>query len=154
MLHSMSNRSRLPSGLRSVQLVPEQEDATTLQLGEDFSSEKAQPLTISEVFILLSRKRDMMRELEGPRADEFSSVFKKFLEYVERFDRYKGLEAATNVRNLLQRYDNLDPFEMACLANLCPADAEEAKTIIPSLKHKIDDSSLNQLLQDLSSFTH
>jgi len=72
LLHSMSNRSRLPSGLRSVQLVPEQEDATTLQLGEDFSSEKAQPLTISEVFILLSRKRDMMRELEGPRADEFS----------------------------------------------------------------------------------
>lgn len=50
------------------------------------------------------------------------SVFKKFLEYVERFDRYKGLEAATNVRNLLQRYDNLEPFEMACLANLCPAD--------------------------------
>lgn len=68
----MSYRSRLPSGLRSVQVIPEQEDAATLQLGEDFSSEHAQPLTISEVAILLSRKRDMMRELEGPRAEELS----------------------------------------------------------------------------------
>eukprot|EP00871_Galdieria_phlegrea_P005556 jgi/Galph1/6000/GphlegSOOS_G4703.1 len=149
----MVNTLKIPSGIRSSQLILEQEDATVLQLGDDFSSERAQPLTISEVSILLSRKREMLRELEGPRAEEFSSVFKKFLEYVERFDRYKGLEAATNVRNLLQRHHELHPFEVASLANLCPADAEEAKTIIPSLKDKIDDSSLNQLLQDLASFT-
>ena len=44
---------------------------------------------------------------------------------------------------------NLHPFEQTQIANLCPADAEEAQTLIPSLRAKpegLDSAALDELL--------
>jgi DNA-directed RNA polymerase II subunit RPB4 len=45
----------------------------------------------------------------------------------------------------------LHKFEIAALANLCPETAEEAKTLIPSLKNKIDDDELQKILEDIQT---
>lgn len=49
----------------------------------------------------------------------------------------------------------LEPFEVAQLGNLCPGDAHEAKTLVPSLDmpgRQIDNTRLNELLEQLNSF--
>ncbi|PFX27798.1 DNA-directed RNA polymerase II subunit RPB4 [Stylophora pistillata] len=45
----------------------------------------------------------------------------------------------------------LHKFELACLANLCPETAEEAKALIPSLEGRFDDDDLQQLLDDIQT---
>ena len=55
----------------------------------------------------------------------------------------------------LEKHPGLDPFEVAQLGNLCPKDAQEAKTLIPSLNmpHRdFDNSALSELLEQLDSF--
>ena len=44
----------------------------------------------------------------------------------------------------------LQHFEIAQLVNLVPADAEEAKSLIPSL-HSREDYALNDLMADLNA---
>ena len=48
----------------------------------------------------------------------------------------------------------LEPFEVAQLGNLCPADAHEAKALVPSLAmpgRDIDNTQLTELLEQLNS---
>jgi hypothetical protein len=45
----------------------------------------------------------------------------------------------------------LHKFEIAALANLCPETSEEAKTLIPSLKTKIEDDDLTKILEDIQT---
>jgi DNA-directed RNA polymerase II subunit RPB4 len=40
-------------------------------------------------------------------------------------------------------------FELVQLANLCPENAEEAKSLIPTLENKIDEQELEDLLKEL-----
>ncbi len=43
----------------------------------------------------------------------------------------------------------LHKFEVAQIANLCPENAEEAKSLIPSLENKMDDDEMEEMLKDL-----
>ncbi|KAJ7656440.1 HRDC-like protein, partial [Mycena polygramma] len=53
-------------------------------------------------------------------------------------------------RSTLRPEPVLTQFETAQIANLCPATADEAKSVIPSLV-KIDDDHLEALLRDIQT---
>ncbi|GJE90936.1 RNA polymerase II-like protein [Phanerochaete sordida] len=117
----------------------EDEDAAALKLGSEFNN--AGCLLISEVKYLLEN-----REKEPPD----TAVYNKTLEYVKTFGKFNTTDAASAVRETLRREPALTQFETAQIANLCPADAEESKSIIPSLV-KIDDDRLQTLLDEIQT---
>ncbi|KAI8967880.1 HRDC-like protein [Mycotypha africana] len=103
----------------------EQEDATTLKLGEEFES--AQCLYISEVKVILEAKEDN-KDLAKDR--QKSNILQKTLDYVRKFSKFSNIESVREVRQVLSR-DNLTLFEVAQMANLCCDEAEEVKALIP-----------------------
>ncbi|KAL5537123.1 RPB4 [Sanghuangporus sanghuang] len=117
----------------------QEEDASLLRLGSEFNN--AGCLLISEVKYLLEN-----RDKDAPD----TVVYKKTLEYVQQFAKFTTTDATSAVRETLRREKNLTQFETAQIANLCPADAEEAKSIIPSLA-KIDDVNLQALLDEIQT---
>ncbi|KAL5492190.1 RPB4 [Sanghuangporus weigelae] len=117
----------------------QEEDASLLRLGPEFNN--AGCLLISEVKYLLEN-----RDKDAPD----TVVYKKTLEYVQQFAKFTTTDATSAVRETLRREKNLTQFETAQIANLCPADAEEAKSIIPSLA-KIDDVNLQALLDEIQT---
>eukprot|EP00118_Oscarella_pearsei_P025986 m.309166 g.309166 ORF g.309166 m.309166 type:complete len:148 (+) comp45663_c0_seq1:21-464(+) len=131
--------------------VQEEEDASELRFGKEF--ENAAPLINSEVFILLEHRKTQ-KESEDDE-EELSDVFMKTLNYTQRFSRYKNSETIGAVRRLLgkERGDGkkLHKFEQAALANLCPENGEEAKSLIPSLEGRFEEGELQELLDDLQT---
>ncbi|KIY71890.1 hypothetical protein CYLTODRAFT_368537 [Cylindrobasidium torrendii FP15055 ss-10] len=117
--------------------IAEEEDAATLKLGPDFQN--AGCLLISEVKYLLENK-----DREPPD----TAVYTKTLEYVKTFAKFSSTDSAGAVREILRREAQLSQFEIAQIANLCPATSEEAKSIIPSLV-KVDDDRLQALLDEI-----
>lgn len=117
---------------------------------DGFGGESAQPLFLAEASTLLTLKLSKL-EQEDP---DMTPVLKKSLKHLERFDAFRGAEAAVDVRYMLEHAEPpLHPFELAQLASLCPKDAEEAKAIIPSLKTTVeDDAKLNDILKALDNF--
>ncbi|THH11859.1 hypothetical protein EW145_g373 [Phellinidium pouzarii] len=79
-----------------------------------------------------------------------NSVYNKTLEYVKQFAKFTTTDSASAVRETLRREPQLTQFETAQIANLCPADAEESKSIIPSLV-KVDDDRLQALLDEIQT---
>lgn len=63
---------------------------------------------------------------------------------------FQFLTILTSCYSLLGK-KKLHKFELACLANLCPETAEEAKALIPSLEGRFDDDDLQQLLDDIQT---
>lgn len=45
----------------------------------------------------------------------------------------------------------LHKYEVAALANLCPETSEEATTLIPSIKGKLDEDELQKILDDIQT---
>jgi len=133
--HSMTSRS-LPGRHKAQQ---EEEDAAALKLGPEFNN--AGCLLISEVKYLLEN-----RDKDAPD----TVVYNKTLEYVKTFAKFNTTDSASAVREILRREPELTQFETAQIANLCPADAEEAKSIIPSLV-KIEDERLQALLDEIQA---
>ncbi|KAJ3504132.1 hypothetical protein NLJ89_g8099 [Agrocybe chaxingu] len=125
--------------LRHHRPLNEEEDASALKLGAEFNN--AGCLLISEVKYLLEN-----RDKDAPD----TAVYNKTLEYVKTFAKFNTTDSASAVRETLRREPNLTQFETAQIANLCPADAEEAKSIIPSLV-KIDDDRLQALLDEIQT---
>ena len=123
-----------------------EEDATELQFPKEF--ENAETLLNSEVFMLLEHRKGQSDGLDDEQ--ELSQVFMKTLGYTQKFSRYKNRETIASVRSLLGK-KKLHKFELACLANLCPETAEEAKSLIPSLEGRFDDDDLQQLLDDIQT---
>ncbi|KAI0031440.1 HRDC-like protein [Vararia minispora EC-137] len=123
---------------RHRQLV-EEEDASALKLGPEFNN--AGCLLISEVKYLLENR-------DKPAPD--TAVYNKTLDYVKTFAKFNTTEAAAAVREILRREDQLTQFETAQIANLCPADAEEARSIVPSLV-KVGEDSLQNLLSEIQT---
>ncbi|KAJ7210507.1 HRDC-like protein [Mycena pura] len=117
----------------------EDEDASALKLGTEFNN--AGCLLISEVKYLLEN-----RDKDAPD----TKVYNKTLEYVKTFTKFSTTDSASAVRDTLRREPALTQFETAQIANLCPATAEEAKSVIPSLV-KIDDDRLEALLADIQT---
>ncbi|KAJ3491868.1 hypothetical protein NLI96_g401 [Meripilus lineatus] len=117
----------------------EDEDASALKLGAEFNN--AGCLLISEVKYLLEN-----RDKEAPD----TAVYNKTLEYVKTFAKFNTTDSASAVRETLRREPALTQFETAQIANLCPADSDEAKSVIPSLV-KVDDDRLQTLLDEIQT---
>ncbi|KAH8832707.1 HRDC-like protein [Flagelloscypha sp. PMI_526] len=117
----------------------EDEDAAALKLGPEFNN--AGCLLISEVKYLLEN-----RDKDAPD----TVVYNKTLDYVKMFTKFHSTETAGAVREALRREPALTQFETAQIANLCPADVDEARSIIPSLV-KIDDDKLQALLDEIQT---
>mmetsp|Transcript_8338 Transcript_8338/g.9294 ORF Transcript_8338/g.9294 Transcript_8338/m.9294 type:complete len:133 (+) Transcript_8338:570-968(+) len=122
----------------------DEQDAKTLSFSADFLN--AEPLLISEVAILFEHRLDTTDE-------NFGDVFGKTYEYVAQFGRYKDKEVVEEIRKALLRFsDKLAPFEIVQLGNLCPETEDEAVSLIPSLKDKVDTIDLNEVLAELAKY--
>ncbi|KAJ1653855.1 RNA polymerase B [Dispira simplex] len=120
----------------------EEENAAKVILGDDFQNEQC--LFISEVKILL----DAQHEAKTTGDKNVTAVYQRTYDYVNQFARFKNQDSVREVRQFLAD-DTLESFEIAQLANLCCEEAEEAKTLIPSLMHKKDDDTLQSLLSEM-----
>ena len=78
--------------------------------------------------MLLEHRKSQNENTEDEQ--EMSEVFMKTLNYTQRFSRFKNRETIAQVRGLLSK-KKIHKFELACIANLCPETAEEAKTLVP-----------------------
>ncbi|PKK20803.1 polymerase (RNA) II (DNA directed) polypeptide D [Columba livia] len=110
--------------------------------------ETAETLLNSEVHMLLEHRKQQNESAEDEQ--ELSEVFMKTLNYTARFSRFKNRETIASVRSLLLQ-KKLHKFELACLANLCPETAEEAKALVPSLEGRFEDEELQQILDDIQT---
>ncbi|KAK6203170.1 HRDC-like protein [Scheffersomyces amazonensis] len=93
-------------------------------------------------------------ELAGPNSSE---IMRKTLNYLTNFARFKNQSSADTVEKLLtdfslQASEPLHPFEIAQLGTLECEDAEEAKSLIPSLVNKVSDVQLQSLLTELRKY--
>lgn len=93
-------------------------------------------------------------ELAGPNSNE---IVHKTLNYLSTFTRFKNPSSTETVEKLLNDFSSqasqpLHPFEIAQLGNLECEDAEEAKSLIPSLAHKVSDVQLKTLLTELRKY--
>lgn len=93
-------------------------------------------------------------ELAGPNLNE---IVHKTLNYLSTFSRFKNSSSTETVEKLLNDFSSqatepLHPFELAQLGNLECEDAEEAKSLIPSIAHKVSDVQLKTLLTELRKY--
>ncbi|KAI5969381.1 RPB4 [Candida margitis] len=93
-------------------------------------------------------------ELAGPNSNE---VIHKTLNYLTNFARFKNRSSCETVEKLLNDFNEhcteyLHPFEIAQLGTLECEDAEEAKSLIPSLQNKVSDVQLQSLLTELRKY--
>ncbi|KAL1286236.1 DNA-directed RNA polymerase II subunit [Trichinella pseudospiralis] len=121
----------------------DEDDAAELKFTSDIKD--CETLLISEVYLILQKRRQEMDEQEifvQPNEN-----FMRCYEYVQAFARFRSQESVRDLRALLE-HKNFHRFEVAQLGSLCPESAEEAKSFIPSLHSKIDDSDLEFLLRE------
>ena len=128
---------------------------------------------ISEVLLMLEQRRQQQsnsNNMSGLGMDDdddetaLSEAFNDTVAYCERFSKFKTKEAIGAVRNLLFPKDPsngmatsnptpvLHKFEAALLANLCPQQAIEAKTLIPSLDSKLDDDECQKIVDEIQTY--
>jgi DNA-directed RNA polymerase II subunit RPB4 len=93
-------------------------------------------------------------ELAGPNSNE---IMHKTLNYLSNFARFKNSSSTETVEKLLNDFSSsatepLHPFELAQLGTLECEDAEEAKSLIPSLNNKVSDIQLQSLLTELRKY--
>lgn len=93
-------------------------------------------------------------ELAGANSNE---IIHKTLNYLTNFARFKNSSSTETVEKLLNDFSSsasepLHPFELAQLGNLECEDAEEAKSLIPSLANKVSDAKLQTLLTELRKY--
>lgn len=152
--------------------VHDEEDATKLEFGPEFcypqigpdgQEQSFCPLNLSETRILLNaciaRRRggqdaDLAAEDPDEEFADSNEVMRKTREYLSVFARFKDEPTVRAVEHLLKspENDDLHPFETAQLGSLVCDDAEEAKTLIPSLAFKKSDEHLQVLLDQLRRF--
>ncbi|SCW03204.1 LAFE_0G05292g1_1 [Lachancea fermentati] len=180
---------------RGLKKVEEEENAATLQLGEEFQlkqvnhhgvEEELIALNLSEARLVIKEALEQRKKLfkqwnnKGDAMDadddefedahtqtqekELQSIdklleattggnnqaLKQTMVYLTNFSRFRDQETVTAVTQLLQS-TNLHPFEIAQLGSLSCEDADEAKTLIPSLNSKISDDDLERILKELSN---
>ncbi|BFZ54922.1 hypothetical protein PYCC9005_001959 [Savitreella phatthalungensis] len=155
----------------------EELDASVLKLGEVFGHVDA-AMTMSEAALIVNAIRERRgQSTMGSRPGEMGVVgggsgdglnnkqqqqqqrgnepptteaMRKTLEYLDVFVKFRTEAATRHVESLLSRAQGLHPFERAQLGTLCPEEAEEAKTLIPSLGPKVDDDDLQILLDEVN----
>ncbi|KAK9452416.1 HRDC-like protein [Limtongia smithiae] len=146
------------------------------QINNDGVEEQLIALNLSEARLLMKAFMAQRRERNtgaataavsaGPSVDESNQdddfeddlssdpIVRKTQEYLTVFALFRDEETVSAVERILKSPENADlhPFEIAQLGSLSCEDAEEAKTLIPSLAKKRTDQQLQDLLDDLRRF--
>ncbi|KAG5980521.1 hypothetical protein E4U55_003936 [Claviceps digitariae] len=125
---------------------PGNEEATAiLNLGE---FQHVDTLTLSEASLVLNalvaKRRNDRKNINE------TEMLNQTLNYLDHFARFTQKENVEAVERLLSAHKDLAKFERAQLGSLCCNDADEAKTLIPSLTDKIKDEDLQDLLDEIS----
>ncbi|KFH43626.1 DNA-directed RNA polymerase II subunit-like protein [Hapsidospora chrysogenum ATCC 11550] len=122
-----------------------EEASATLNLGE---FQDVDTLTLSEAALVLNalvaKRRNDRKNINE------TEMLNTTLNYLDHFARFTQKENVEAVERLLSAHKNLAKFERAQLGSLCCEDADEAKTLIPSLQDKIKDDDLQDLLNEIS----
>lgn len=93
-------------------------------------------------------------DLAGSNSNE---ILQKTLNYLATFARFKNSSSTETVEKLLTDFnasasESIHPFELAQLGTLECEEAEEAKSLIPSLANKVSDAQLQNLLNELRKY--
>ncbi|KAJ5336863.1 uncharacterized protein N7506_004885 [Penicillium brevicompactum] len=123
----------------------ELEAASTLKLGAD---QHTHTLSLSEARLVIHKVLENKRR--GGNKYEEPENLNKTLYYLDVFARFKDEENIKAVERLLNSHTELEMFERSQLGSLCCDNAEEAKSLIPSLQNKISDGDLQELLDELT----
>ncbi|CAG9938481.1 hypothetical protein V2G26_014682 [Clonostachys chloroleuca] len=122
-----------------------EEASATLNLGE---FQNVDTLTLSEAALVLNALVAKRRN-DRKNVNE-TEMLNQTLNYLDHFARFTQKENVEAVERLLSAHKNLEKFERAQLGSLCCENADEAKTLIPSLTDKIKDEDLQDLLDEIS----
>ncbi|ODQ82414.1 hypothetical protein BABINDRAFT_164209 [Babjeviella inositovora NRRL Y-12698] len=101
-------------------------------------------------------KKDLKEDDIITNSANANEILRKTINYINNFARFKDDSSIAAVEELLREYNDVDgnkqefhPFEKAQLGSLMCDDADEAKTLIPSLQDKISDPELQSILNQL-----
>ncbi|ODA81889.1 hypothetical protein RJ55_00394 [Drechmeria coniospora] len=122
-----------------------EEASATLNLGE---FQNVDTLTLSEASLVLNALVAKRRN-DRKNVNE-TEMLNQTLNYLDHFARFTQKENVEAVERLLSSHKDLAKFERAQLGSLCCENADEAKTLIPSLQDKIKDEDLQELLDEIS----
>ncbi|KAG8421460.1 hypothetical protein J3458_003341 [Metarhizium acridum] len=122
-----------------------EEASATLNLGE---FQDVDTLTLSEAALVLNALVAKRRN-DRKNVNE-TEMLNQTLNYLDHFARFTQKENVEAVERLLSAHKDLAKFERAQLGSLCCENADEAKTLIPSLADKIKDEDLQDLLDEIS----
>ncbi|KAM0437658.1 hypothetical protein ACHAPT_002022 [Fusarium lateritium] len=122
-----------------------EEASTVLNLGE---FQEVDTLTLSEAALVLNALVAKRRN-DRKNVNE-TEMLNQTLTYLDHFARFTQKENVEAVERLLSAHKSLAKFERAQLGSLCCENADEAKTLIPSLADKIKDEDLQDLLDEIS----
>ncbi|KAK7521823.1 HRDC-like protein [Phyllosticta citriasiana] len=136
-----TQRRRRPKG----EGAGDEEAGQELKLGE---FQNVTTLTLSEARLIIDaivehRKKHKIALNE-------TETLTKMRAYLDVFSRFKDRDDCDSIDNLLRTRNDLAGFERSQLGSLCCDNAEEAKTLIPSLVDKISDDDLQQLLLEIN----
>ncbi|KAK2741748.1 RNA polymerase B [Myotisia sp. PD_48] len=143
----MSSSIQLPDPTHRKRELPQNElEATShLKLGE---FQNVPTLSLSEARLVINKVLDLRRK--GDNKFEERETLLKTQDYLEVFARFKEKENIEAVERLLSAHTELEFFERSQLGSLCCDNAEEAKSLIPSIGNKISDGDLQELLDELT----
>ncbi|KAF7562747.1 hypothetical protein G7046_g1378 [Stylonectria norvegica] len=122
-----------------------EEASVDLNLGE---FQNVDTLTLSEASLVLNALVAKRRN-DRKNVNE-TEMLNQTLNYLDHFARFTKKENVEAVERLLSAHKDLAKFERAQLGSLCCENADEAKTLIPSLADKIKDDDLQDLLDEIS----
>ena len=127
----------------------EQENENNIELTPEFKKH-AQGCTIIEYISLI--KND---EKNGIRDD--NNIVKATKEFANIFNKYGFSDniahKAYDIRKIFKTCDDkFTQLEQTILVDLAPSKAEEAFSLIPSLKSKVSEEEMQQLLDELNKY--
>ncbi|KAF2831699.1 hypothetical protein CC86DRAFT_391189 [Ophiobolus disseminans] len=131
----------------------EEEMGNEIKLG-DF--EDVHALSVSEARAVVTavhearKKKDTKSNPLGDRIYNDNQTITHFLDYLENFSRYKQEESLHSIGTLFDTHPEITVVERALLGTLTPDSADEATTLIPSLAGKLDNETLQPILDELT----
>ncbi|KAH7061717.1 HRDC-like protein [Paraphoma chrysanthemicola] len=134
-------------------LEQEEEMGNEIKLG-DF--EDVHALSVSEARAVVTavhearKKKDPENNPLRDRIYNDNQTITHFLDYLDNFSRYKQEESLHSIASLFDAHPELTSVERALLGTLTPDSADEATTLIPSLAGKLDNDTLQPLLDELT----
>jgi DNA-directed RNA polymerase subunit F len=120
-------------------------ETNTFQLDKEF--ENCETCPNFQLFAIIKSNEILLKD------SETNPILRQTKAYIERFNKYGLSEMstkATDLKNLFNPLkDKLAHFEEAQLIDLLPLKAEEAYSLIPSLKEKLEEHELQSYLDRL-----